>query len=201
VTDFVYAFERRHSSSPDKSVLRSQALIERDPSSPAPESGKSWEDRLEESETEEYAPVGQQYHTQGMTLEFDQNDVADRIDVGDDEESWPQALVSLKQALEKAIAVVAQCERSDFRVDTDKTESTISVNIVDSRQGGNGIAWQVWNALDDIQARVEEVADCDRCEDYCDECLLLSRTPAYYLENDLLDNQVLSALITVPSNT
>ncbi|SEH56374.1 DEAD/DEAH box helicase [Halopenitus malekzadehii] len=200
VTDFVYAYERRHSASPDKSIFRSQALIERDPSSSSPDSGKSWEDRLEESETEEYAPVGQQYHTQGLTLEFGQKDVAERLDVAGDDAIWPQALVSLKQALEKAIAVVAQCERTDFRVDTDKTESTITVRVVDSRQGGNGIAWQVWNALDDIQARVGEVADCDRCEDFCDECLLLSRTPAYYLENDLLDNQVLSALTTVPSN-
>jgi hypothetical protein len=40
------------------------------------------------------------------------------------------------------------------------------------------------------------VAGCNRCGDYCDECLLLSRTPAYYLDNDLLDRRTLSAIIT-----
>ncbi|WP_436926024.1 DEAD/DEAH box helicase [Halosimplex amylolyticum] len=201
VTDFVYAFERRHSASPDKEILRSEALIEQETSSSSGASGKSWQERLEESETEEYAPVGQQYHTQGLTLEFDLDDVAARIDGVCEEGTWPKALVSLKQALEKAIAVVGQCERSDFRIEADKSESTITVRVVDSRQGGNGIAWQVWNALDDVQTQVGEVANCDRCEDYCDECLLLSRTPAYYLENDLLNNQVLSALVEGPSNT
>ncbi|OAQ53946.1 ATP-dependent helicase [Natrinema mahii] len=194
ITDFVYAFERRHSASPDKEVLRSEALIERDSSSS--NSGRSWEDRLEEADTEEYAPVGQQYNTQGITLRFDLDEVQARFEQVDHETaSWPQALVSLEQALDKAIAVVAQCDRSDFRVKANKEETKIVVRIVDSRQGGNGIAWQVWEALDDIESRVEEVAACDRCEDYCDECLLLSRTPAYYLENKLLDTRTLSAII------
>ena len=194
VTDFVYAFERRHSASPEKQVLRSEALIERDSSSsPA---GRSWEERLEEANTEEYAPIGQQYHTQGITLRFDLQEVKERVEAaGHETDPWPQALVSLEQALDKAIAVVAQCDRSDFRVKTDKTESKVLIQIVDSRQGGNGIAWQVWEEISDIETRVAEIADCERCNDYCDECLLLSRTPAYYLENDLLNNQMLERVI------
>ncbi len=194
VTDFVYAFDRRHSSSPNKETLRSEALIERDSSTST--EGLSWEERLEDADTEEYAPVGQQYHTQGITLEFALEDVRTRLNQLDHETaSWPQALVSLEQALRKAIAVVAQCDRSDFRVKANKEESTVVVQIVDSRQGGNGISWQVWNALDEIENSVIHVADCDRCNDYCDECLLLSRTPAYYLENNLLSNQTLETLI------
>jgi len=193
ITDFVYAFERRHSASPDKQVLRSEAVIERDSSSSS--EGQSWEARLEEADTEEYAPVGQQYHTQGVTLRFDLSALEARFEQLDHETaSWSQALVSLEQALDKAITVVAQCDRSDFRVTTDKTGDTVIVRIVDSRQGGNGIAWQVWEQLADIESRVAEIAACDRCTDYCDECLLLSRTPAYYLENDLLDHRTLETI-------
>lgn len=194
VTDFVYAFDRRHSASPNKETLKSEALIERDSS--ASTEGLSWEERLEDADTEEYAPVGQQYHTQGITLRFDLEDIQARLDQLDhDTASWPQALVSLEQALNKAIAIVAQCDRSDFRVKVNKEESNVVVQIVDSRQGGNGISWQVWNALDEIQTSVVHVADCDRCNNYCDECLLLSRTPAYFLENDLLDNRTLSTIL------
>lgn len=194
VTDFVFAFERRHSASPDKEVLRSEALIERD--STTEDSGRSWQERLEDADTEEYAPVGQQYHTQGITLRFEFDDVRSRFDrLTHETASWPQALVSLEQALDKAIAVVAQCDRSDFRVKASKEETEIVVRIVDSRQGGNGIAWQVWNAIDDVESRVAEIASCGRCNDYCDECLLLSRTPAYYLENDLLDNRTLGTIV------
>ena len=193
VTDFVYAFERRHSSSPDTNVLRSEALIERDASSSS--AGQSWEERLKDADTEEYAPVGQQYHTQGVTLRFDQDEIAARLERLDHDPTWPQALVSLEQALEKAIAIVAQCDRSDFRVEATIEEDEIVVRVIDSRQGGNGIAWQVWEAIDDVAERVTEVASCERCNDYCDECLLLSRTPAYYLENDLLNHRTLGAVI------
>ncbi|NIC00942.1 DEAD/DEAH box helicase [Halobacterium sp. R2-5] len=193
VTDFVYAFERRHSASPDKEVLRSEAVIEGDSS--ASTAGQSWEERLEEADTEEYAPVGQQYHTQGITLRFDADDIQERVEsVESETASWPQALVSLEQSLDKAIAVVAQCDRSDFRVQADRTGGEVVVYVIDSRQGGNGISWQVWEELADVERRVAEVADCERCNDYCDECLLLSRTPAYYLENDLLNNRTLAAV-------
>jgi ATP-dependent helicase YprA (DUF1998 family) len=193
ITDFVYAFERRHSASPDKQVLRSQALIERD--SGSSDESQSWQERLEDADTEEYAPVGQQYHTQGITLHFQLGAVNDRFESVDHETaSWSQALVSLEQALNKAIAVVAQCDRSDFRVTATKADDEVVVHIVDSRQGGNGISWQVWEQLPAIESRVGEIATCDRCNDYCDECLLLSRTPAFYLENNLLDHRTLAAI-------
>jgi hypothetical protein len=194
VTDFVYAFERGHSSSPTTDTLRSEALIERDSSTD--DSHKSWEERLEDADTEEYAPVGQQYHTQGLTLTFDLDPIQVRLDTLEHESaSWPQALISLEQALDQAIAVTAQCDRQDFRVDASKEADAVVVDIVDSRQGGNGITWQIHNAMTDVGETVKEIADCDRCEDYCDECLLLARTPAHYLENNLLHNQTLQAVL------
>ena len=194
VTDFMYAFERGHSSSPDTETLRSEALIERD--SETDTTGQSWQERLDDADTEEYAPVGQQYHTQGLTISFEIDELAARFNEIDHETaSWPQALISLEQAFSKAIAVSAQCDRSDFRVKANKTDDDIRIQIVDTRQGGNGITWQVWQSLSDVESHVINVADCDRCRNYCDECLLLSRTPAYYLENDLLNHETLETLL------
>jgi hypothetical protein len=97
--------------------------------------------------------------------------------------------------MEKAIAIVAECDRDDFRVKASTTGTDVVVHVVDSRQGGNGITWQVLDRLSAVERRVREVADCDRCTDYCDECLLLARTPAYYLDNDLLDRRTLRAVV------
>jgi ATP-dependent helicase YprA (DUF1998 family) len=193
VTDFVYAFERWHTQSADKEVLRSQAVVERDES--GGDAGGSWRDRMDDVETEVYRPVGQQYFTQGLTLRFDYDDLRERYEQATHEPvSWPQALVSLEQALEKSVAIVAECDRSDFRVKTVTTDDEVLVYLVDSRQGGNGITWQVYDQLAAVEQRVREVAACDRCEDYCDECLLLARTPAYYLENDLLNRHTLATI-------
>ncbi len=193
VTDFVYAFERWHTQSSEKTVLRSEAVIERDESSS--DAGGSWRDRMDDVENEMYRPVGQQYFTQGLTLRFDYDDLRARYDQATHEPvSWPQALVSLEQAIEKSVAIVAECDRSDFRVKTVTSGDEIIVYLVDSRQGGNGITWQVFDQLDAVEERIREVADCERCDDYCDECLLLARTPAYYLENDLLNRRTLATI-------
>ncbi|QSG02810.1 DEAD/DEAH box helicase [Natranaeroarchaeum sulfidigenes] len=194
VTDFVYAFERWHTRGSDKEVLRSEAVIERDEASGS--TGGSWRDRMDDVEEEMYRPVGQQYFTQGLTINLDGTEFQTRYETLSHESvSWPQAMVSLEQALEKAIAIVAECDRDDFRVKASMTGDEIVIRIVDSRQGGNGITWQVLDQLDAVERRVREVAACERCTDYCDECLLLARTPAFYLDNDLLDRRTLGAII------
>lgn len=195
LTDFVYAFERGHSTSPDTRVIRSEALIEEDESDSASSSGLSWRDRLDEAEAQKYRPVGQQYHTQGLVLRFDREELEQRYNQADHSpKSWPQALTSLEQALQRAVAIVAECDRSDFRIKSTTTSDAVEVSLVDSRQGGNGITWRVHESLEETEARVNEIADCN-CVAYCDECLLLSRTPAHYLENDLLDHRTLAAIV------
>jgi superfamily II DNA helicase RecQ/CBS domain-containing protein len=194
VTDFVYAFERWHRAGQDKEVLRSEALIEVDESEEPV--GQSWREQMEGVEQEVYRPIGQQYFTQGLTIRFDATDLRERFDqVTHDTATWSQALVSLEQAFKKAIATIIELDRDDFRVTTSFGDETIDLHIVDSRQGGNGISWQVQDRLAEVDSRVRDVAICDRCVDYCDECLLLSRTPAHYLDNDLLDRRMLAAIV------
>lgn len=200
LTDFVYAFERGHSNSPNTDVIRSEALIEAEEGKETTTGELSWRDRLDEAEAEQYRPVGQQYHTQGVAFHFDLDEVKARYEQASHEsKSWPQALTSLEQAIQRAVAIVAECDRSDFRIKSSVTDDAVEVFLVDSRQGGNGITWRIHESLSSVETRVREIAHCDRCVDYCDECLLLSRTPAHYLENDLLDHRMLASLVEVPS--
>ena len=198
ITDFVYAFERGHSMSASTDILRSQALIEQNDGGNST-SGLSWRDRLDEAEQEVHRPVGQQHHTQGLRLSFDRDAISKRFEQADHETaSWPQLLTSLEQALDRAIPVVVKCDRSDYRVKASITNDAIEVYIVDGRQGGNGIGWHVHDSLSEVADQVVDVADCDRCVDYCDECLLLSRTPSHYLENNLLDHRMLATVVGHP---
>jgi hypothetical protein len=204
VTDFVYAFERGHSRSPDRKLFRSEALIERDESSgPTDGSSVSWRDELDNVTKETYAPVGQRYHTQGLELTFSRQGFAERLEGFDaDELPWTTALASLEQAVIKAVAIVAESDQQDFRVKTTLTEDTIEVLVVDSRQGGNGITWRIAQELtSEFPDVVRAVADCTSCAGFCEECLLLSRTPPAYLENDLLDKHVLRAVLSKPTET
>lgn len=195
VTDFVYAFERGHTQSPDRKTLRSEALIERTEGSQR--SRQSWEDRLDDVTEETYAPVGQRYHTQGIQLQIDRELIRERLDQNAPADAtWSQALASLEQALTKAVAIVAESDQQDFRVKTTVSDETVDILIVDSRQGGNGITWQLQQELTgEFPKRIEEVADCSKCANYCEECLLLSRTPPAYLENDLLNKHTLRAIL------
>ena len=198
VTDFVYAFERGHSQSPDRETIQSQALIEAD-GGQSDNSSLSWEERLEDVSEEKYAPVGQRYHTRGLKLTFSRGDIQHRLEEIADEdldELWPEALASLEQAVKKAVAVIADSDLQDFRVTTSLTADAVDLFIVDGRQGGNGITWQIQQEIDqELHAAINEVTECDRCADFCEECLLLSRTPPSYLENDLLNKFTLRTLL------
>jgi ATP-dependent helicase YprA (DUF1998 family) len=195
VTDFVSTFERYHSASSGKELLRSEALIEQDTSTSS--GSASWQEQMEDVQQELYRPVGQQYGTRGVTLRFDEAAMRNRIEpVSHETASWAQALTSLEQALKRAISVVTESDQDDFRVVSRTHDGGVAVNIVDARQGGNGVSWQVYDRLSTVERQTTEVADCHRCVDFCDECLLLERTPAHYLENDLLDRRTLDALLT-----
>jgi len=197
VTDFVYAFERGHAQSPDRDTLRSQALIEQD-GSQGSDSNLSWEERLEDVSEEKYAPVGQGYHTRGLQLTFDRGDVQERLDRHYEEQDsqWPQTLASLEQAVKKAVAVIADADLQDFRVTTSLDSDDVEIFIVDGQKGGNGITWQIEQELNaEFPTAVTDVAACSRCADYCEECLLLERTPPSYLENDLLNKFTLRRVL------
>jgi len=193
VTDFVYAFERGHSQSPDRTTLRSEALIER--TDKGNDDGASWSERLDDVTQETYAPVGQRYHTQGLQLQLSRDAVRQRLEqLESDQPPWPQVLASLEQALTKTVAIVANCDQQDFRVKTTLTDDTVDLLVVDSRQGGNGITWQVTQELTgEFPTILEDIAACSKCADFCEECLLLARTPPAYLENDLLNKHTLRA--------
>ncbi|NUE03625.1 DEAD/DEAH box helicase [Halorubraceae archaeon YAN] len=198
---FVPAFERAYNRGSDLQLAESQGVIDVEEEDEADFDDMEFDDLLEESSSEKYAPVGQQMRTNGIKLEFDLDPIKERYEQFAGMEStasWSQALVSLEQAFAKSIAVVAECDLGDFDVKARKTDSSLDIYITDGREGGNGISWQVSQAIiesNEFEPRVREVGHCDECNQFCNQCLLLERTPGFYLKNDLLHRKMLLALL------
>jgi len=200
VVDFIYAFERFHSRRSDKETLLSEAVIDAGGESNPDDLDLSLDELLGEVDKTTYRPIGQQYHTRGLRFQLDRETFEARLKryVQGDEITRPQALVSLQQALKKSVAIIAECDRDDFRVKVTDTGEHIDIFVVDSREGGNGVTWQVYKSIqegDILERRIHEIAGCESCSGYCDECLLIARTPAFYLEKDLLNKFALRAII------
>jgi len=200
VVDFIYAFERFHSRRSDKETLLSEAVIDAGGESNPDDLDLSLDELLGEVDKTTYRPIGQQYHTRGLRFQLDRETFEARLKgyVQGDEITRPQALVSLQQALKKSVAIIAECDRDDFRVKVTDTGEDIDIFVVDSREGGNGVTWQVYKSIqegDILERRIHEIAGCESCSGYCDECLLIARTPAFYLEKDLLNKFALRAII------
>jgi hypothetical protein len=180
-TEFLYAYERRHASGSGVNIRRSEASL---PGS-----------------KEEYAPVGRQFQATGLKLELNKTDVASRLDQTVEETPWAVFMVSIEQALNRAIAVTVNVELDDFQVQSNIDDETLSIGIVDGRSGGNGIAWEVADTLhSEVLPTLREIIGCSNCHQYCEECLLLPRTPGFYLENDLLQKPLLQQLLQMGEN-
>ncbi|UTF55588.1 DEAD/DEAH box helicase [Natronosalvus rutilus] len=198
---FVPAFERAHNRGSDLQLVESQGVIDVENEDEANFDDMDLDDLIEESSSEQYAPVGQQMRTNGIKLEFDLEPIEERYQQFASTEptaSWSQAMVSLEQAFAKTIAVIAQCDLGDFDVKAVKTDSSLDFYVTDGREGGNGISWQVSQAIiesNELEKRVREVGNCDECNQFCNQCLLLERTPGFYLKNDLLHRKMLLALL------
>lgn len=175
LTDFVYAHERRHSSSANTKLRRSEARVEN------------------ANRADSHAPVGTQYLTAGIQLEIDRKELEARFN-GDP--PWSQLAVSIQQALKRTIAVLGRFDLDDFQVTTTLTPDSLTVAITDAQFGGNGIAWRLESMLpEELELELKNIINCDNCASFCEQCLLLPRTPAYCLEKDLLNRQtVLTAL-------
>jgi hypothetical protein len=178
LTDFVYAFERRHSSSTSPEIRLSEAEV-----------------GPRESVDEQFAPVGQQYKTSGLALAFDRGTIAERFP---GEVHWSVVTASFEQALERAVAITGRFDLGDFQVSSTIDENAFKVVIADGQFGGNGVAWYLESELSTaLNQALIDIVDCDNCTKYCEQCLLLPRTPPFYLENDLLNRKYLAELLDV----
>lgn len=178
LTDFVYAFERRHSSGSSPDIYLSEAAVE-----------------PMDSAYEQFAPVGQQYQTSGLALAFDRETIEERFS---GEVHWSVVTASFEQALKRAVAITGRFDLDDFQVSSTFDEDVLKVVVTDGQFGGNGVAWHLESELaTTLNETLIDIVDCDNCSQYCEQCLLLPRTPPFYLENDLLNRRYLGKLLDV----
>lgn len=178
LTDFVYAFERRHSSSSSADILFSEATVE------PTDSGYN-----------QFAPVGQQYQTSGLALAFDRSMIEKRFP---GEVHWSVVTASFEQALKRSVAITGRFDLDDFQVSSTIDKDKFKVVVADAQFGGNGVALHLESELSTaLNETLVEIVQCDNCTQYCEQCLMLPRTPPFYLENDLLNRRYLIDVLDI----
>ena len=193
VTAFTHRFERRWAGR-GSSFLLSQAEIHQ-----APDVKKTLSpiEVFDKSEEGLFHPVGYLMHTPGIFLEIERESVEKRVG-----SNWlnPTQIVSLIQALKRAICIVNRCELQDFNIDFTANDKTLGLYFYDNREGGNSISERIYEDLlgeKKILAAVTDIANCSHCSRFCDRCLLIQRTPAYILQRQLLDRNELKRLLSI----
>jgi len=195
VTSFTPAFEKRWAGR-DSSTLPSQAKI---PRTASDADALTPIDMFLQGEQTLLGPVGYLTRTLGLSIKIARGSIESRIRPN---ENWLGAvrLVSLIQALKRAICIVINCELRDFDVDFSASQETLEIFIYDNREGGNNISERVREDIlgeRRIQKTIVEIANCQFCSRFCDRCLLIQRTPSYILKERLLDRQELKRLLSV----
>lgn len=195
VTSFTPAFEKRWAGR-DSSTLPSQAKI---PRTASDADALTPIDMFLQGEQTLLAPVGYLTRTLGLSIKIARGSIESRIEPN---ENWLDAvrLVSLIQALKRAICIVINCELRDFDVDFSASQETLEIFIYDNREGGNNISERVREDIlgeRQIQKAIVEIANCKFCSRFCDRCLLIQRTPSHILKKRLLDRQELKRLLSV----
>ena len=178
ITNFVFAYERFHPSSDKTQIFRSEAKI-----------------HSQSEDAPLHAPIGTQYITSGIRIELPTDEIMAAFGTAD--VPWPQLIVSLQQACKRAIAIQGRFDLADFDVTANLVDDTLRLTVTDGRQGGTGVSWQLREFLrDGFTTQIKEIVSCNNCRHYCEECLLLPRTPASYLDSGLLDRQPLTKLLS-----
>ncbi len=158
---------------------------------------KQW---LENPSATPKAPIGYEEFTEGVEMAFSRTGVTERI--GDKEEDLVVACVSMAQALKRGVSLVAQTEMSDFNVYWNLDEKEVRFFICDGRSGASGVSRLVMRDIlrkpSQLELLIRETVHCPAdCPKFCDSCLLLERTPPIYIDNGLLNRQLLGKLLGV----
>lgn len=162
-----------------------------------------WDQELDRIRPQ-YHPIGFKFQTLGIKITMKVNDINslvvnyygnkldDKAKVEDLSNNILVALFSIQQSLKKIVSIYAETNISDFEVCFTFDEENINFYLVDNREGGNGVSRRVFESLvtdHKIYHILENgVLNCEDCLHYCDNCLLIERTPEFLLKKNLLDH-------------
>ncbi|MHA1280966.1 MAG: DEAD/DEAH box helicase [Promethearchaeota archaeon] len=157
-----------------------------------------------EDSNNNFKPVGFNFQTMGINIKIKKTKIEEIIryyineyylDDLDDFHTFFTLLYSIQQSLKKIISLYTESDLNEFDVFFTFSDDFINFYIIDNAEGGNGISKRVFNSLNsdnEIYSFLENgILNCKECLDFCDNCLLIERTPEYIVRKRLLNHNLL----------
>lgn len=140
------------------------------------------------------AIAGYEYLTDGFELRLSKSTLRDYGGTTSPEDLLT-ALYSLGYGLRSVMArrlgvnpIEIQCEPHLF-------PNQVRLLIYDNESGGAGLSYPIFKDIAEVMDETALQLQSCTCPAYCENCLLLPRTPTFLLENDLLDRELGTVLL------
>lgn len=150
---------------------------------------------IEEGEIQsEQAIAGYEYLTDGFELRLAKSTLRNHGGTTSPE-NLLTAMYSLGYGLRNVMArrlgvnpIEIQCEPHLF-------PRQVRLLVYDNESGGAGLSYPIFQDIEEVMDETALQLQSCTCPDYCENCLLLPRTPTFLLENDLLNRELGSVLL------
>lgn len=142
-------------------------------------------------------PIGYKISTHVLRLICSKSHLEERLSALPNTEKIEKLLVSavitFQQAFKKAVSVILHCELGDFDCYWNMDGENVYFYVYDTFEGGSGITKRVfedWTGAQRVLENIKQTLSMNCCSDYCERCLILPRTPEFYLRKGLLNKQI-----------
>ena len=165
----------------------------------------------------DYYPIGLDYLTLGLKIviktedliSFIQDFYEERLKKSDERSKEIRnllliALYSIKHAFKKMVSIYTESDMIDFEISFNLADNEIQFYLTDNCEGGNGISLRIFDSIvNDLQIYTileNGILNCDKCQSFCDSCLLIERTREFIVKNNLLDRNLLKLIYSGKSS-
>ncbi|MHA1439605.1 MAG: DEAD/DEAH box helicase [Promethearchaeota archaeon] len=152
-----------------------------------------------EPKKEKLSPIGNKIESFGLCLIFDFDKIIQKIEI----ESSIAFLISFNQILKRTVSIISDCELDDFELFWIYDHKKIHYYLLEGLGGTQGISDTVYFELckptnNKFLKLLKEFINCRKCgskSNFCSSCLLLRRTPEFYISKNLLNKNLLKQVL------
>ncbi|MCU4751930.1 DUF1998 domain-containing protein [Halobacteria archaeon AArc-curdl1] len=151
--------------------------------------------KIEDGEVRsERAIAGHQYGTDGFELQVSKRLFRTYADVTTPEERLA-ALYSVGYSLRSVMARQLGVNPIEIQCEPHLLNDYLRLLVYDNEPGGAGLSYPIYKNLSAVFDEASMQLETCECSNYCENCLLLPRTPTFLLDKNLLQRELGAALL------
>ncbi|MHA1340226.1 MAG: DUF1998 domain-containing protein [Promethearchaeota archaeon] len=196
--NFVYAFYEVYSISKEPRIRKSIGIIDIFEDSELSLNSINYDqpNDLNQPKFEPLGPVGYIIESPAIKFKWQREHISNKIK--NKTSSFElidliKVAISFNAALKLAISLELNCNLDDLITDFDINENYLFCYIQDNFEEGNGICTEIFDLIQNDELgfirKAKSILNQNCCINYCENCILLPRTPPNYVASGLLDKK------------